>query len=207
MNKFDVIIFDLGGVLLNIDFSKTQEAFEKLGMQNAQQHFGQYAQAGFFDDLDKGLIDEKQLYDEIRKLLPGQVTDEQLRNAWNSMILDFPPHRIKLLKKLRNTHRLFLLSNTNSIHYPFYNKLIQSMGEESLDSLFDYAYYSFNLGMRKPEAEIFQHVLDEQQLTPSKTIFIDDTLMHVQQAKKMGISVIHLIDGMDVSEIFSLSGL
>jgi glucose-1-phosphatase len=201
VDKFEAIIFDLGGVLLNIDFGLTQKALENLGMKNVHAYFGKYAQAGFFDQLDRGEIGQAQLYDEIRKFLPAEVEDDQIREAWNAMILDFPPARIQLLKDLRKTHRTFLLSNTNSIHYPVYNTMIQQMGEESIDSLFYRVYYSFREGMRKPQPEFFQKVIRENQLNPGKTLFVDDTEMHVEAAMKLGLHAVHLAEGQDMTEI------
>jgi putative hydrolase of the HAD superfamily len=202
LKNFDAIIFDLGGVLLNIDFGLTQKALENLGMKNVPAYFGKYAQAGFFDQLDRGEIGEKQLFSEIRKFLPVHVSDDRIKEAWNAIILDFPPERIQLLKILKNTHRLFLLSNTNSIHYPVYNAMIQQMGEQSLDSLFEKAYYSFREGLRKPETEFFQKVIEENQLNPEKTLFVDDTEMHVEAAQNLGLQAVHLTNSKDVVDLF-----
>lgn len=201
LKNVDAIIFDLGGVLLNIDFGLTQKALENLGMKNVHAYFGKYAQAGFFDQLDRGEIGDTQLFSEIRKFLPEYVSDDRIKEAWNAIILDFPPERIQLLKILKNTHRLFLLSNTNSIHYPVYNALIQQMGEESLDSLFDKAYYSFREGMRKPQPEFFQKILKDHHLMPQKTLFIDDTEMHVEAAAKLGIKSIHLSNDIHLTDL------
>lgn len=202
MHKLEAIIFDLGGVLLNIDFALTQQALTNLGMKNAALYFGKYAQEGFFDALDKGKIDEIGLYDELRNFIPNEVTNDTLRDAWNSMILDFPQQRIDLLKQLRKKYRLFLLSNTNRIHYNHYTKKIKELGEISYESLFDKAYFSFSNGMRKPEPDFFLQVLNENRLCAQHTLFIDDTEANIEQAISLGFQTIHLNQEMDVCDIF-----
>ncbi len=200
--RFDAIIFDLGGVLLNIDFSLTQQALEKLGMNNVALYYGKYIQAGFFDRLDKGEIHEHELFHELRKLLDNNVTDDQLRQAWNAMILDFPFQRIQLLKKFKQTHRTFLLSNTNTVHYPVYQGILAGFGEDSIESLFHHVYLSFMEGMRKPDSDFFMKLITEQSLEPATTLFIDDTEMHVEAARNVGLQAIHLADGLDVVDLF-----
>jgi glucose-1-phosphatase len=207
MKETEAIIFDLGGVILNIDFSMTQKALERLGLKDAGKHFGKYTQEGFFDQLDRGEITENTLFDEIRKLLPEPAPDYLLRDAWNAMILDFPSQRILLLEKVKARYRTFLLSNTNAVHFPFYNRLIQDMGVDSLESLFHHTYLSFREGMRKPEPEFFLKLLKEQGLQPETTVFIDDTEMHVEAAVSLGIKTIHLKEGMDVCDLFDDAGL
>jgi len=202
MKEIDAIIFDLGGVILNIDFSNTQKALEQLGLKDAGKHFGKYTQEGFFDQLDRGEINENTLFEEIRKLLPEPAPNHLLRDAWNAMILDFSPQRISLLKQVKTQYRTFLLSNTNAVHYPFYNRLIQDLGEDSLESLFHGTFLSFREGMRKPEPEFFLKLINEYELNPENTVFIDDTEMHIEAAAKLGIRGIHLNDGADVCDLF-----
>jgi glucose-1-phosphatase len=182
------IIFDLGGVILNIDFKKSIEAFRKLGIANIDEIFSGYVQSNFFDTYDKGLVPDIDFIIELKKYIPSEVTNEQVLHAWNAMILDFPADRIELLKKLKNKYRLFLLSNTNSIHFPVYNKQLQEIyGISDLSRLFEKAYYSFKIGMRKPDAEIFRRVINENKLIPEETLFIDDALFNIEAAEKLGL--------------------
>lgn len=185
------IIFDLGGVILNIDFSRSIEAFRKLGIANIDEIFSGYSQSNFFDSFDKGFVSDDDFISELKKYIPSQVSDHQVYEAWNSMILDFPAERIELLQKLKKNYRLFLLSNTNSIHFPVYNNQLKEIYEISdLSELFENTYYSFRIGMRKPDAEIFKLVINENKLKPEETLFVDDSPLNTEVAEKLGINTL-----------------
>ncbi len=194
-------IFDLGGVLLNIDFLRTQKAFSELGMEQVDLLFSQYQQAGFFDQLDRGMIDEHELWKNLRQHMACSVSDEQLKDAWNQMILDFPVRRIRMLLQLKKKFKVFLLSNTNIIHYRLYNQQVSSLGFGAMDSLFHRAYYSFREGLRKPEKEFFLKVLNENNLHPGQTIFFDDTYVHTDAASELGINTCLVDKNDEISEI------
>ena len=150
------IIFDLGCVILNIDFKRTIDAFYKLGIVNINEMFSGYAQTGFFDEFEKGLTSPQQFRNEIKKHTRKDVSDDMIDGAWNEMILDFPAERINFLLSIRSRYRTFLLSNTNAIHCPVYNKLLNdTFSIPDLSCLFEKAYYSFHLGLKKPDSEIF----------------------------------------------------
>ncbi|MGD0710385.1 MAG: HAD family phosphatase [Bacteroidales bacterium] len=187
------IIFDLGVVLLNIDFQKTMNEFEKLGISNINEIYSGYDQREIFDKFDKGLISSIEFRNEIRKFIKKPVTDEMIDYAWNAMILDFPPERINMLIRLKKSYRIFLLSNTNAIHFPVYNKQLKDRFHiVNLSELFEKAYYSFILGLRKPDKEIFELVLMENKLNPTETLFIDDSPNYITAAINMGINA-HLL--------------
>lgn len=182
------IIFDLGGVILNIDFMKTMEAFRKLGISNIDEIYTGYHQSNFFDSYDKGKISDREFIDTLKKHLPRPVSDVQVIEAWNAMIIDFPTDRIELLKRLKKYYRVFLLSNTNSLHFPFYNKQLRDVyGIKDLSVLFEKTYYSFRLGMRKPDPDFFNLVITENKLNTEETFFIDDALQNVETAEKLEI--------------------
>jgi putative hydrolase of the HAD superfamily len=186
------IIFDLGVVLLDIDFQKTMTAFKNLGISNIDEIFSGYTQSGFFDEFEKGLISPTEFREEIRKFLYAQVSDEQIDAAWNAMILEFPIDRINFVIGCRNNYRTFLLSNTNAIHFPIYNKLINNNFKiNDLSDLFEKAYYSYRLDLRKPDKEIFELVINENSLIPAETLFIDDSAQHIATAASLGIKTFH----------------
>jgi glucose-1-phosphatase len=185
------IIFDLGGVILNIDFPKAVEEFRKLGVADIDKIYTGYIQSSFFDSYDKGLISDPDFIIGLKKYIPSPVSDQQVCNAWNSMILDFPEDRIELLKNLKKKFRLFLLSNTNSIHYPVYNKQLKDkFGIPDLSNLFEKVYYSFQMGLRKPDPEIFNRVTIENNLVPDETLFIDDSPLNLEAAEKLGLKTL-----------------
>jgi putative hydrolase of the HAD superfamily len=139
------------------------------------------------------LVTPQEFRDNLRQLVGMNLSDPMINDAWNAMLLDFPVNRIDLLKSIRPYYKTFLLSNTNAIHIEEYNKLLlNTFGLENLSFLFDKEYYSHIIGMRKPDKEVFQHILDENRLNPAETVFIDDSVQHVEAARKLGIHAYHL---------------
>lgn len=196
------IIFDLGGVLLNLDIRKTQNAFIELGMVEFKAHYTQAKQSGLFDLFDCGKITANEFRAELKKHLPLSVTDKQIDFAWNAMLLDLPLIRLELLQNLSKKYRLFLLSNTNEIHvqaFSFYLKKIT--GKSNFSSYFENWYYSCNIGMRKPNADIFEYALIKNNLITNETMFIDDTIQHVEAAKRLGITGVFLPQGKTIIDL------
>jgi len=188
------IIFDLGGVILNIDYNLTVDAFKNLGVSNFDALYSQAKQSELFDLMETGKISNNEFRKGIRTLVNIDLTDQQIDDAWNAMLLDLPKSRIELLEKLKNEgYRLFLLSNTNKIHYNAYTK---NLNEEhkivGLEQFFEKSFFSHQINRRKPATETFQYVLDEANLSGVETIFIDDSIQHVLGAREAGINSFHL---------------
>jgi putative hydrolase of the HAD superfamily len=187
------IIFDLGGVIINLDIPKTISEFNKFTNKPFESIYSQLQQTPIFDLFDKGQINETDFFIELNKSLDNPLTDKQLLNAWNAMLLDFPIHRLELLNQLKHRYRIFLLSNTNETHITRFEKdLYQQHGFKNLEPFFEKVYYSCRIGMRKPDREIFDFVLNENTLNASETIFIDDSPQHIDGALKTGITA-HLL--------------
>ncbi len=187
-NNFKNIIFDLGGVILNIDYNLTSKAFEQLGLPNFNQLFAQAQQDKTFDLYEKGLITSQEFRDTLTNVIKKQVSNAIIDEAWNTMLLDLPPARLELLKKMKQTHRTFLLSNTNDIHIQWFNNYLQQQfGIPNLSAHFEHAYLSYEINLRKPDAAIFNYVLHTNKLEPSETLFIDDSIQHIEAAKNLGI--------------------
>ena len=199
------IIFDFGGVICNIDVKLTEKAFTDLGINKFDTANSISRSAGLFENIETGAISSSQFREELRKFFSNPVTDEQLDEAWNALLLDIPEPRIRLIEQLRKHYRLFLLSNTTEIHYLKYLENFRTQyGYPDFDALFEKAYFSHRLGMKKPSPEIFRFVLHDSLLNPSETLFIDDTLMHVEGARIAGIHGYHLaIDrGEEITDLF-----
>jgi len=191
---FKSIIFDLGGVIINIDYSLTSQAFAKLGLPHFDALFSQAKQNPMFDQYEKGRIPSSEFRNELRNYLGHSTDDATIDKAWNAMLLDIPAERLQLLKRVKATHRTFLLSNTNDIHVETINAYLQkNFGIPDLSGYFDKLYLSYKVGMRKPDKEIFELVLSENDLKPHETLFIDDSVQHVEAAKKLGIQA-YLLD-------------
>ncbi len=194
------IIFDLGGVLLNINYQNTIQAFHRLGIPNFENIFSQYLQNTISQQFEKGLITDVEFRNALRSLSRVQLSDTDIDQAWNALLLDFPVQRFYMLQSLRKRYRLYLLSNTNIIHYRVYQQLISNtFSVESLDALFSRAYYSHEIQMRKPDAAIFQFVLQENNLIPAQTLFIDDSIQHIEAANKLSIITHHLKQTEEIS--------
>src|ERR1700682_4580197 len=151
MDNIKNIIFDLGGVIMDIDVKQTLHAFSRLGIKNIENYFGHGFAASFFSDHEAGRITDEDFLKEIKKLLTVEVSDEAVIDAWNALLLRFPPERILLLKEIRSRYRLFLFSNTNTIHYNKFREIYRNSFSGELDDLFAKAYYSHSLGHRKPD--------------------------------------------------------
>lgn len=186
------LIFDLGGVILDIDYSRCVAAFGALGILNFDEHYSQAQQSHLFDGLETGKLSPAEFRNWVRKYTPA-ATDHEVDAAWNAMILDFAPGRTALISALRRRYNCFLLSNTNAIHQQHFEEKFRREGHgASLRELFDKAYYSHEVGLRKPHAEVFRRVLSEQGLAPNEVVFIDDSPQHISGAAALGLHTIHL---------------
>ncbi len=203
LNRYKNIIFDLGGVILNIDYDLSVQAFRKLGLDNFQEHFSQAQQKHLFDEYEKGLITSNEFRSELLKHFDGSVSIADIDNAWNALLLDLPKERLDVLLSAKNNHRTFLLSNTNEIHIDEFNRYLKREFDlNNLKSFFEKAYLSYEIGMRKPDLEIFQFVLDQNGLLPEETLFIDDSKQHIDAAQTLGINTYWLTNGKTIVDLF-----
>ncbi|MCB8995295.1 MAG: HAD family phosphatase [Bacteroidales bacterium] len=197
------IIFDLGGVIVNLDYSLTISAFKALGMPSNEKIYSQFNQLSWFDKYDTGGITSDEFLNQIAKLLSPETTRKQIIDAWNAMLLDLPKERAELLLNLKNRYRTFLLSNTNELHLQYYlPKVKEWYGMDGLKTFFEKDYYSHILGMRKPHVETFQYILRENDLFPSETLFIDDSYQHIVGANAAGLRTYHLQAPETIMDVF-----
>jgi HAD superfamily hydrolase (TIGR01509 family) len=201
MNGIKNIIFDLGGVIINLDNRRTEEAFTTLGVKNLRDYFGHGFAASFFSDYEIGKISDQEFIGSIRRLGDlSQVPEQTIIESWNALLLDFPPERIRLLKELRKTYRLFLFSNTNALHLAALRQIWSNSfaGEGSLDDYFEKTYYSHLMGMRKPDPESFGVILKENKLNGQETLFVDDAIVNVEGAEHAGLKGLFLRPGISL---------
>ncbi|TAD87177.1 MAG: HAD family phosphatase [Bacteroidetes bacterium] len=196
------IIFDLGGVFIDIHFDRTQSAFEHLGFANYGSQFNLQYYAPLFQQLETGHISPSQFFDGLRQMSGQPLTNEQITGAWNAMLGAFRPAALQLLAELRSNYRLLLFSNTNSIHYDaFTAEYGKSFGLPHFDSLFAPAYYSHTLGLRKPHPESFTAILQKEGLSASETLFIDDTTANLEGATAAGLTTLALPPGTYLEDV------
>lgn len=195
------IIFDLGGVLLNIDYSLTEKAFVSAGITDFAERYSQLRQTDIFDRLETGRMGREEFIATMQQLAAAPISEAQVLEAWNAMLLNFPLRRLQILQQLRSHYDLFLLSNTNEIHEEvFNNTLHREHGIPNIGVFFDKAYMSHRVGLRKPMPEIFRHVLEENGLKAEHTLFIDDSPQHIEAANAVGIKTIYLEKGMTIED-------
>jgi len=196
------IIFDLGGVLLQIDAERSIQAFGKLGMPELIKPGGWGYNHQVFLDMEAGKLSNEQFHHGIQELLPQKVSTAAIDKAWCAMILDYFPDRIELVRNLFTKYRVFLFSNTNAIHIRHFHDLFQRNFKHPLSDLFEKDYYSSEIGLRKPDPASFEYVLNDAGLKAEETLFIDDSDANVESAKKTGMNTIWLTPGTDLLSFF-----
>jgi putative hydrolase of the HAD superfamily len=198
------IIFDLGGVILNIDYQKTAQAFRDLGLEEFDELYSQAQQSNLFDRLDKGTITPDEFRQHIRTLSKDRLSYKEIDSAWNAMLLDLPSIRLHLLSNLKQKgFKIFLLSNTNIIHEESYMDYIEGIyGKDKFYNLFNKVYLSHHLGMRKPDPATFEFVLNENGLKANETLFIDDSIQHIEGAKTAGLRTYFLRAPETIEQLF-----
>jgi HAD superfamily hydrolase (TIGR01509 family) len=184
------IIFDLGGVLIDLNYQLTISAFENLGITDFKSLYSQANQSGLFDAYETGKISTQRFINEVLNFMPSKCNPNLIVKAWNAMILDFKKDKHDLLVSLKKEHRLFLLSNTNALHVDKVFSEWSKLSKAPMESFFDKVYFSHQIGMRKPDSEIFLHVCNENNLNPNDTLFIDDSAQHIKGAEKVGLKTL-----------------
>ncbi len=189
------IIFDLGGVLLNIDYNLTEEAFRQLGFTNFAGMYSQFTADDTFKKLETGLIDSEEFYIRMKKAAGSQhVTEEQIETAWNKMLLTWRTGSVAFLRTLSSTYKIYLLSNTNAIHLSSFNKIFKDATgiSNGIDHLFTKAYYSHKINLRKPNENVFEFVAKDANIKIEETLFVDDSANNIETARQMGFKT-HLL--------------
>jgi|SRR5690554_3503061 len=209
MQNIDNIIFDYGNVIFQIDFQKSQDAFEALGIEDCASVFSHREQNELFDKLDTGKISAAEFCDGVRLLAKNEkLSDEEIIAAWNSLLIGVPKENHEILLQMKDKYRTFLLSNNNEIHYEFIMKYLKKeFGLEDNSGFFEKDYYSHLMGLRKPGREIFEVVLKEHNLDPERTLFIDDSPQHLATAKTLGIQTALITPPETLSELVERLGL
>lgn len=197
MENIRNLIFDLGNVILNIDTKLSEIAFAQYGMNDFEKLYTLASQNELFDRLEVGSITENEFYDEFRRATGCKLDNKTLEQCWDALIMDFPSARIEMLKRLKNEgkYRTFILSNTNIIHYRFYTALLKrTRGVDGLESLVEHAYFSHEIGLKKPNRDIFDYVVEHSHIKPEESIFIDDNEANIKAANALGFNTIFLKD-------------
>jgi HAD superfamily hydrolase (TIGR01549 family) len=193
MQKIENVIFDLGGVLLDIDYNLTRVAFEKLGVAHFDEMYSQANADKLFQKLETGAITEEEFYNQLNQSTSLNLSPREIREAWNAMLLFFREESLDFLGQISKSYKIYLLSNTNKIHFSSFNEIyIQKERKKSFEQYFIKAFYSFEIGLRKPDVDCYEWVLKELEIEPQKTLFIDDSANNIEGARKVGLQTLLL---------------
>ncbi len=201
MENIENLIFDLGGVILTLDMPETAKQLASYGITEYNNLFRNGNVSAFFEEYEVGRISDTEFLRSLKGLTDQAVSDTELVKAWNAMLGIFPKERITLLSSLKERYRLFLFSNTNALHVSAFRKKYSEAYNGQFDDLFEKAYYSNELGLRKPNVASFQHIITEQALDASRTVFLDDSHANVEAAEAAGLKGIHIKPGMTIMDV------
>jgi putative hydrolase of the HAD superfamily len=197
------IIFDFGGVIIDIDPQITIQKLQELGFTDT----GKFQSKEFIDDIvrkfERGIFTPEVFRKRLRAFLNMEITDQQIDDAWNALIYDIPAERIEVLEQVKKNYKMFLLSNSNELHYDIYVRDLQlRFGYREFDELFDKAYFSFDTHLSKPDPEAFEFILYQHELDPAETLFIDDNEDNIKAARSLGIKTYQLNKPERVRDLF-----
>lgn len=182
------LLIDFGGVLIDLDRQRCIDNFKKLGFQNVEDLLNIYHQQGIFMQQEKGLITPAQFRDGVRDMMGKYISDEELDAAWNSFLIGVPQYKLDLLLRLREKYVVYLLSNTNAIHWQWSCENAFNYRTFGVKDYFEKIYLSFEMKMVKPEPEIFTTILKDAGIEAKETFFIDDAEANCIAAQQLGIS-------------------
>lgn len=197
------IIFDFGGVVLDIDPQLTVDEFVKLGFTD----FDKLTSPEFTEEIigkfERGILTPEVFRTKLKTFFDLDITDQQLDYAWNSLLYDIPKERIEIIEQVKKNYQIILLSNSNEIHYDLFVRDLQlRFGYREFDDLFHKSYFSFDLHLLKPNPEIYEFVINQHGILPEETLFIDDKEENIEAAKNIGLRTYKLDKPERVRDIF-----
>ncbi len=199
------LLIDFGGVLVDLDMQRCIDRFKELGCNDLDQLLNMYHQADFLMSYEKGLITSEEFRKDIRSMIRHTVSDEQIDSAWNSFLVGVPTYKLELLLQLRQKYNVFLLSNTNELHWEWSCRNAFSYQKHQVEDFFDRIYLSFEMKMAKPDPSIFKAVLEDASINPEETFFIDDSSANCSTAQALGISTYTPQAGENWSHLFDVN--
>jgi glucose-1-phosphatase len=202
--NIEFLIFDLGNVIIDIDYDFSINELKKLLPEHKHRLTDKFFTSNFHKEFEKGLISSDQFRNEVRNLYGENWHDTQIDHIWNSLLREIPQERIDLIKSLRKTYHMAVLSNTNQIHVEKFDEILQqNTSEKSLFDLFDKVFLSHEMGLAKPDVAIYEAVLNDISISPHKVLFFDDLPANLEGAKKTGIQTFHISHKKALLEFFN----
>jgi len=203
-SEIEAVIFDFGGVVMDIDITKSVEAFSKLNIPNIKYEDIIAENKLFFRELELGLISPsefiKKLYEEFA--IDERIHEADLWTAWNALLQPYDAERIELIRNVKKHFKTYLLSNTNFPHRETFRRMFTEQFADDLERLFDQCFYSDRLHLRKPDPEIFQVITQKIGIHPSNILFIDDNEKNTRQASETGWKTHLIVNGLSIKDLF-----
>lgn len=196
------IVFDLGGVLIDLDFNRALKAFRKAGFENIEEQLQSFNREGIFMQYELGDISSEEFRSAIRKQVRVSLTDREIDDMWNLILLNIPHEKLKLILELRGKYMVYLLSNTNQIHWDYTCNHAFTYHGFRVKDYFEETFLSFEMHLAKPDKAIFERMLQEANLLPEETFFIDDSEANCKAAEELGIHTHHYRIGEDLNKLF-----
>jgi putative hydrolase of the HAD superfamily len=190
--NFKNILFDLGGVILDINVQATLKIFYELGFPAELMQYPHSMTTDLFYNYETGKMDTEQFRDEIRLRTGVKMSNQAFDEAWNAMLVSIPRERTELLKRLSKPYDLYMLSNTSALHVKVFEKMYQDAAGEPMQSVFKKIYYSHEIGWHKPDPEAWEYVITNAAINPEETLFLDDNIHNVKASQELGFQAIHI---------------
>ncbi len=196
------IIFDIGGVLVDLDLERCLESFKAIGFEDAKSMVSCYHPASFFGAMERGEITIDQFCDEIRKASGVNMTNEQISAAYSSLLVEIPIEKLRLIKSLRDRgFKIYALSNISELLMNYVLKFFEA-DSLSADDYFDKMFLSYQMGVMKPDPKIYELLISQSGIDPSQTLFIDDAEKNITAAREFGLQVYLASAKEDFSHLF-----
>lgn len=186
------ILFDLGGVILDINVQATLKRFYELGFPANLMQYPHSMNTDLFFKYETGKLSAMEFRNEIRRVSGVNVSDKNFDEAWTAMILRIPAERSTLLKKLAERYALYMLSNTSDLHTPVFEKMFRETAGVDMHNLFTNIYYSHEIGFHKPDREAWEYVIKDAGIKPEETLFLDDNIHNIKASQELGFMAIHI---------------
>ena len=182
------LIFDLGGVIVNLDWDLCVNNFKKISVNNMDSLISTTLQKGFILEYEQGEISSDDFRREVRKYASEKVSDEEINYAWTSLLVDAPEEKLQLLLDLKKKYRIFMLSNTNELSFEHCRKSFFSQNGHQIEDYFDKCYLSYTMKMNKPEPDIFEALLKDAGLRAEECLFLDDGIHNIKTASELNFN-------------------
>jgi len=200
-SNFKNILFDLGGVILDLNIQATLKLFYEMGFPSELMQFPHSMKTDIFFKYQTGKLDTEQFRDEIRKASGVDMTNQALDDAWNAMLVRIPKERVELLKVLSRRYNLYMLSNTSALHVLVFEKMFLDLAGESMHQVFKKIYYSHEIGWHKPDYEAWEYVIKDAGIKPEETLFLDDDIHNIKASQELGFQAIHIHERMNLMNL------